>query len=373
MAERTSVLIIDDSALIREFLRETFESDPELVVVGTAADPLFARDKVVSQRPDVITLDIEMPRMDGLTFLDKLMAARPTPVVMFSSFTEAGAKATIDALARGAVDFVTKPKSNLIDQLPLIRAELIAKVKDAGRAKIRRVHRKLPSVGRTRQSLGLPRVPDKIGVDQVLPKINPAARVSAGLQDCLVVMGASTGGTVAIETILKELAASCPPIAIVQHMPPKFTLAFAERLDARCQVRVTEAVSGQRLIPGTATIAPGGLHLLVQKDNQGYFVQVKDGPLVNRHKPSVDVLFRSAVNSAASGSTLAVLLTGMGDDGARGLLELRQAGVRTIAQDKESSVIYGMPKVAAEIDAAEQIIALEQVAARIMDHKRRVG
>ncbi len=365
MAAPKKVLIIDDSALVREFLHQTLDSDPSLKVVGAAADPIFARDKIKKLQPDVITLDIEMPRMDGLTFLKRLMAAHPIPVVMFSSHTEAGAAATLEALAAGAVDFVAKPKHNLVAALPQLKQELIEKVKSAAQAKIRPrlkpiAPRPKPVASRPTPSL------QRYSAEAVVPKPKRAAAVAPS-KDKVVVIGASTGGTVALEEILTALPAHTPPIAVVQHMPPHFTKAFANRLNEFCAMEIAEAVNGQRLTPGLVLIAPGGSHMLLQRDASGYLVEVKDGPPVNRHKPSVDVLFRSAVNSAGP-NALGILLTGMGDDGAKGLKELHDAGAKTIAQDEATSVVYGMPRVAVELGAADVVLPLSKMPQNILQH-----
>ncbi len=358
MPQPKKVLIIDDSALVREFLKETFEADPDLMVVGTASDPYFAREKVVKFRPDVITLDIEMPRMDGLTFLGKLMDAYPTPVVMFSSHTASGAKATLDALALGAVDFVTKPKSGLASSLPSLKEELLEKVKAAAGVR----------VSKLKDHARLEKLPEGVMAgDEVVSTLVYRPKVSKARGDeKVVVLGASTGGTVAIENVLVTLPAESPPLAIVQHMPVHFTKAFADRLDAHCQVSVQEAQNGQRLNQGLVLIAPGGKHMLLQHDRSGYFVEVREGPLVNRHRPSVDVLFRSAVHSAGP-NALAILMTGMGNDGAAGLFELKNAGAKTIAQDEVTSVVYGMPKAAVDMGAVDLILPLGKIARAILD------
>ena len=353
MDKKTRILIVDDSALIREFLRETFEADPDLTVVGAAADPFFAREKVVKLHPDVITLDVEMPRMDGLTFLGKLMAARPTPVVMFSSHTAAGAKATMEALALGAVDFVAKPKSNLAATLPSLREELIEKVRAAGGVKATKLRPQSPQ----------PAAPPPL----VSSTVRGLARQKKKSGDRLVAIGASTGGTVAIEAVLAALPADVPPTAVVQHMPPHFTKAFADRLNGKCRMEIQEAASGQRLEEGLVLIAPGGLQMLLQRDRRGYFVEVKDAPPVNRHKPSVDVLFRSAAHSAGP-KALGIIMTGMGADGAQGLLEMKKAGAETVAQDEATSIVYGMPREAAALGAVDHILPLQKIPRTIEEY-----
>lgn len=346
------VLIVDDSAMIREFLRSTLEAQPDISVIGTAADPYFARDKFMKSRPDVITLDIEMPRMDGLTFLQKLMAVHPTPVVMFSSHTIKGAETTLKALNLGAVDFVTKPSSNLRESLPELAQEIVEKVRTAAGARLRRQPLQIADLG----------VPERVEVDEVLGITKRPPRSGGPM---VVLMGASTGGTVALEEVLCRLPLDSPPIAIVQHMPEHFTEAFARRLNEKAQVEVMEASDGQLLPPGRVLIAPGGRHMLLEKSAGGYFVRVKDGPRVNRHKPSVDVLFRSGVNTAGPNCT-AIIFTGMGNDGAKGMLELHQVGAYTLAQNEETCTVYGMPKAAVTMGAVERVVPLDRMAPLIM-------
>lgn len=336
----TRVLIVDDSAVARAALRRAFEGAADLEVVGTAATALVARDMVRDLHPDVITLDVEMPGMDGLTFLRKLMAWRFFPVVMVSSATSSGASATMEALGLGAVDFVTKPGADGRG-LDALAEELVAKVR--GAAELRAPPR----------ATGVDR---KIGIGEVLD-LRRAPRRGA---PPVIVIGASTGGPPVIEQLLTHLRADLPPIAIVQHMPAGFTRSFAERIDARSPLTVREAETGLALSPGMAVIAPGGRHLFLQQANRGYRCEVKDAPPVNRHRPSVDVLFRSAVNVAGD-AAVGVLLTGMGDDGARGLKDLHDAGALTVAQDEASSLVYGMPKVAAELGAARMQVSPAQL------------
>ena len=351
MSESIKVLVIDDSAMIREFLRQTLESQPDMEVL-TAADPYVGRDKFMRHRPHVITLDIEMPRMDGLTFLQKLMTAYPTPVVMFSSLTQKGAEATMRALQLGAVDFVAKPTQNLLETLPNLAQEIVEKVRGAAGAKVRR----------PRVSAEALEVPKKIEVDQVVALTKSPPRAGGPL---VMVIGASTGGTVALEQVLCRLPADSPPIAVVQHMPEHFTLAFANRLNERSQITIAEGSDGQALPPGTCLIAPGGKHMLLERAGGGYLVRVKDGPPVNRHKPSVDVLFRSAVGSAGP-NAVAVIMTGMGDDGARGMKDLHDNGSFTIAQNEETCTVYGMPKIAVQLGGVDRIVPLERIAPLIV-------
>jgi two-component system chemotaxis response regulator CheB len=362
MSEPIKVLIVDDSAMIREFLRSTFEAEPDFQVLAVAGDPYVARDRFMKQRPDVITLDIEMPRMDGLTFLHKLMAAYPTPVVMISSLTQTGAEATIKALQIGAVDFVAKPTHNLRESLPALRQEILEKVRGAARAKVRR----------GRVSVEALEVPRRIEIDQVVALTKAPPRAGGPM---VVVMGASTGGTVALEEVLCRLPADSPPIAVVQHMPEHFTQAFAARLNERSQLNIMEAADAQPLPPGACLIAPGGKHLYLDHGPGGYSARVKDGPPVNRHKPSVDVLFRSSVG-AAGPNAVAVIMTGMGDDGARGTKDLHDVGAFTVAQSEDTCTVYGMPKMAVQLGAVDRIVPLDRIAALLMglwneaQHKR---
>ena len=353
MNSRAKVLIVDDSAMIREFLRKTLSSQPDLEVMGTASDPYIARDKIVRERPDVITLDIEMPRMDGLTFLQKLMSARPTPVVMFSSHTQAGARATLKALELGAVDFVAKPTHNLKEALPELAQEIVEKVRTAARVKVRPRRALAPSQLK---------VPEKVEVDRVVKLTKTPPRPGGPM---VVLIGSSTGGTVALEQVLTRLPADSPPIAIVQHMPQAFTAAFAERLDGKCHISVREGTQGMMLKPGLAIIAPGGKHMQLEGRGGGYSVSVVDGPRVNRHKPSVDVLFRSGVNSAGP-NAVAVIMTGMGDDGARGMKDLHDVGAFTIGQDEETCTVYGMPKAAKNLGAVDREVPLDRIAPLIV-------
>ncbi len=340
MRKALKVLIVDDSAMIREFLRSVLEAEPDITVVGTAPDPYYARDKLKTLTPDVITLDIEMPRMDGLTFLKKLMAARPMPVVIFSKVTQEGAEATLRALGLGAVEVVSKPTSNLQERLPELRQEIVSKVRAAARARLPRL-----------DDGGL----DPAGFDAAPLSLtfNPTPRM-------VVVMGASTGGTVALEQVLCSLPADGPPIAVVQHLPAQFTGPFAKRLDQKAAAKVAEATDYQPLEPGQALIAPGGRHLMLALGTHGYYVRVKDGPLVNHHRPSVDVLFRSAAGNAGA-DAVGVIMTGMGSDGAQGAREMRKAGGLIVAQDEASSVIYGMARAAVESGQVDQVLPLGRI------------
>jgi two-component system chemotaxis response regulator CheB len=344
--DKIKVLIIDDSALVRKLLSEILDNDPQIQVVGSAPDPIIAIRKIKSLKPDVITLDVEMPKMDGLTFLGKLMKLHPMPVLMFSSLTQQGAEATMKALSLGAIDFIAKPKIRLTESMEELRSELTMKVKAAATAKLKKAVAPIMSV------------PPRHGMDEIIKarKVPPA-----GEEEKVLVIGASTGGTVAIEQILNKLPADAPPTLIVQHMPPLFTKSFAQRVNGLTEMEILEAQDNDQLKRGTALIAPGGRHMILNKGPRGYYVTVKDGPPVNRHKPSVDVLFRSAANTLGS-NAVGIILTGMGDDGARGLKEMRDAGAHTIAQDEETCVVFGMPKVAIEMGGVDKVLPLGSIA-----------
>ncbi len=344
------VLIIDDSALVRNLLKRILEQDPQIKVIGSAADAYIAREKIKKLRPDVLTLDVEMPKMDGITFLGNLMRLHPMPVVMVSSLTQKGAEATLKALELGAIDFVGKPQGDFDGSLESVGEEIIQKILTAAKANIR-------AAGRGRSSAPLS-VEEKQTVDAIIPAASKR-RVTGGLPPLLAI-GASTGGTEAIKDVLVDLPPDMPAIVITQHIPPGFSTAFAQRMDRLAKLTVHEAEEGQQILPGHVYIAPGARHLLVARNDKGYYCKLSDGPRVNRHKPSVDVLFRSVAQTAGKNAT-GVILTGMGDDGARSLLEMREAGARTIAQDEESSVVWGMPGAAVKQGAAEQILPLEKI------------
>lgn len=340
------VLVVDDSALIRSLLSDIVRADAELQLVGVAPDAYVARDLIKQHAPDVITLDVEMPRMDGLTFLDKLMKGRPTPVVMISSLTERGSEATLRALELGAIDFVAKPKLGIADGMQAYAEEIRAKLKVAARA---RMIRRTPAPERPSER-GLPIV----GTEK------------------LIAIGASTGGTEAIKEVLLGLPADSPGVVITQHMPAGFTRSFAARLDKLCRVSVSEARDGDRILPGTALLAPGGLHMEVARSGANYVARLSEAPQVNGHRPAVDVMFASAARCAGR-NLIAALLTGMGKDGARGLLEIREAGGYTVAQDEASCVVYGMPREAAEIGAAEEVLPLEEIGPALLAQARKRG
>ncbi|BAL26245.1 chemotaxis response regulator protein-glutamate methylesterase [Azoarcus sp. KH32C] len=348
---KIKVQLVDDSAVVRQVLQGVLESDPAIEVTGVASDPIFALNHMARQWPDVIVLDVEMPRMDGISFLRKIMAERPTPVVICSSLTEAGTTTSMQALEAGAVQIVTKPTLGIKSFLRDASEDLIGAVKGAARANLRNLRRGT--------ALG---APSKLSADAILA---PASGAMAETTDRIVAIGTSTGGTLALEAVLSALPRVSPGIVIVQHMPEKFTASFARRLDSLCEIEVREAASGDRVIPGRALIAPGGKHMLLRRSGAQYHVDVIDGPLVNRHRPSVDVLFRSVAKCAAK-NALGIIMTGMGDDGAAGLLEMRNAGAHTLAQDAESCVVFGMPKEAIRRGAAAEVVALSAIPSAVV-------
>jgi two-component system chemotaxis response regulator CheB len=337
MATRFKVLIVDDSALMRQLLTKIIDSDPGLEVIGTAGDPYIAREKIKALNPDVLTLDIEMPRMDGLTFLEKLMRGHPMPVVMISSLTDKGADTTLRALSLGAVDYVSKPKLDVSNGTIEHAEEIVAKVKAAARVRVRNAGTSTP-------------VPAPL-----------TGKYHFSATHKIVAIGASTGGTEALKDLLSPLPADFPGIVIVQHMPEAFTRQFAERLDSLCKIRVKEARDGDHILPGHALLAPGGHHMAVVRRGMEYAVHVYRGERVNRHLPSVDVLFSSCSHSMGK-NALGVLLTGMGADGAKGMLEMKQAGSFNIAQDESTSVVFGMPHEAILLNAVDRVLPLGQIA-----------
>ncbi len=350
--KKIKVLIVDDSALVRRALTDILSSDPALEVIATAADPIFAAKKIVADPPDVITLDLEMPRMNGLTFLKKLMAQFPVPVVIISSLTLNGAKLSLDALNFGAVDVITKPKLTTKEFFEESRIRICNSVRGAAVTRMRR-----------RNSITVfPDISPKLSADSILaPTSNVHIKETT---DKVIALGASTGGTTAIQQFLEGMPPDCPGIVIVQHMPELFTKSFANRLNSICEIKVKEGENGDAVTRGKAIIAPGNKHIVIKKSGAKYYVEVIDGPLVNRHRPSVDVLFRSAAQNAGK-NAIGIIMTGMGDDGAKGLLEMKQAGAFTVAQDKQSCVVFGMPKVAIDLGAADKIVSLDNMAAYI--------
>jgi two-component system, chemotaxis family, protein-glutamate methylesterase/glutaminase len=346
-------MVVDDSALVRQLLTALLEADPGIKVIGAVADPILAMARMESIWPDVIVLDIEMPRMDGITFLRKLMIERPTPVVICSTLTEKGARTTMEALAAGAVSIITKPKIGVKQFLVDSCDDLVTAVKVAAQANVKRL-----SASSSSASLASKRT-----ADVIQPALGDRAMVKT--TERVIAMGTSTGGTRALEAILTTLPRVSPAIVIVQHMPANFTAAFAARLNGLCQIEVREAQNDDRVVQGTALVAPGGKHMLLKRSGAQYHVAVIDGPLVNRHRPSVDVLFRS-VAKVAGPNALAVIMTGMGDDGAAGMLEMRKAGAHTIAQDEESCVVFGMPKEAIRRGAVERTVPLSAIGREIL-------
>jgi two-component system, chemotaxis family, protein-glutamate methylesterase/glutaminase len=347
------VLIVDDSASVRAALTEVIEGEPGMEVMGTAQNPYFAAERMRDEVPDVIICDIEMPRMDGITFVQKLMSQRPVPVIICSSLAEAGSRTAMQALEAGAVEVIAKPKMGTPQFLMESRVRITDAIRAAAQARPR-------ARSAQRSDLG---VQPKLTADAVLPPSN--GRPLTVTTDKIVVIGASTGGTEALRQVLEPLPANVPGIAIVQHMPAGFTAAFARRLDSLCAIEVREAQTGDRLMPGLALIAPGNSHLLLQRSGAQYHVEVRDGPLVTRHRPSVDVLFRSAARSAGA-NALGIIMTGMGDDGAKGMLEMRQAKAHTIGQDEASCIVYGMPKEAMKLGAVEHEMPLSRIPAEIV-------
>jgi two-component system chemotaxis response regulator CheB len=348
--QKLRVLIVDDSASVRQILTTILSEDPEIEVMATASDPFAAARRLQNELPDVIILDIEMPRMDGITFLRKIMAQRPIPVIICSSLTEEGSDQMFEAFEAGAVDIVPKPRIDTRQALLECSSRLRDAVKSAARARVRpRQQRRI--------------VEKKLTADAIMPP--PIQGRSRPTTERIVCIGVSTGGTEALLDVLEALSPNCPGILIVQHMPQGFTAAFARRLNAACQITVKEAEDGEPVQPGCAYIAPGARHMLLQRSGLRYSIAIKDGPPVSRHRPSADVLFRSAAQYAGR-NALGIIMTGMGDDGARGLLEMRKLGAATRAQDEESCVVFGMPKEAIAHGAVEKVVPLGQISREIM-------
>lgn len=345
---RIRVLIVDDSAFVRQSLKDLLETDPQIEVIAVAADPYVAVERIRTQPPDVITLDIEMPRMDGLTFLEKLMSQHPIPVVICSTLTDAGSDVALAALAKGAVEIITKPKLGTKEFFEESRVRICDIVKSAAHARL----------SRSRPASTV-RVDPKLTADAILAKPNSSAMIQT--TEKVVVVGASTGGTEALREFLVSLPLDAPAIVIVQHMPEEFTARFAARLNQMCRITVKEAAENDSILRGQALIAPGNRHVVLRRSGARYFVELRDGPLVSRHRPSVDVLFRSAARYAGS-NAVGVIMTGMGDDGARGMLEMKQAGAFNIAQDESTCVVFGMPAEAIKCGAVDRVLPLSQIA-----------
>jgi two-component system chemotaxis response regulator CheB len=365
IGRKIKVLIIDDSASVRQTLASVLQEDPQIEVMGTASDPFMAAKRIQEEIPDVITLDVEMPRMDGITFLRKLMSQKPIPVVMCSSLTEQGTETLLQALEAGAVDVILKPKIGAADFLAEQGTRICDAIKAAAQA---RLPRKPGQAGSAMRQSSDRQPNEKLTADAMLPP--PSGRAMAKTTEMVCCIGASTGGTEALRELLERLPANSPGIVVVQHMPEKFTAAFAKRLNGLCEVEVKEAEDGDPVLRGHVLIAPGDKHMLLERQGARYHVAVKPGPLVARHRPSVDVLFRSAARSAGS-NAMAVIMTGMGDDGARGMLEMHQAGAFTVAQDEATSVVFGMPKEAIARGGVDKILPLNLLASEILAEDRR--
>jgi len=352
---KIKVVVIDDSALIRSLLKEIINQQPDMEVVGAAPDPLVAREMIRATNPDVVTLDVEMPKMDGLDFLERLMRLRPMPVLMISTLTEKGSEVTLRALELGAVDFIAKPKIDIQHGMQRYAEEIAGKIRIAAKARVR---------GASRTPVTAP----SKSADAVLP----ALRNKVTSTEKILVIGASTGGTEAIKDVLVHMPPDCPGIVIAQHMPEGFTRSFAARLDGLCQISVKEAEHGDRILPGHAYLAPGHSHLLLQRSGANYVCELSQAEPVNRHRPSVDVLFRSAANSAGK-NAIGIILTGMGKDGAAGMKEMHEAGAHTFAQDEASCVVFGMPKEAIAHGGVDEIVPLPDMARRVLEYLGSLG
>ena len=350
MANKIKVLIVDDSALVRQTLADILSSDPDIQVIGMAQDPIVAVQRISEELPDVITLDVEMPRMDGITFLQKLMSQHPIPVVMCSSLTETGSETALRALEYGAVDIITKPKMGTKQFIEESRIRICDSIKAAAAARLKQIR-------------VMREVCPKYTADVIMEAPNTKAMVQT--TEKVIVVGASTGGTEALSVFLQMLPEDTPGIVIVQHMPENFTAAFAKRLNGICKVTVKEAADNDSVVRGHVLIAPGNRHALLKRSGARYYVEVKDGPLVSRHRPSVDVLFRSAARYAGK-NAVGVIMTGMGDDGARGMKEMHDAGARTIAQDEASCVVFGMPNEAIKLGGVDKIMPLDKIAGEVL-------
>jgi two-component system chemotaxis response regulator CheB len=347
------VLVVDDSAAVRQIMTEILQSDPELEVMATASDPYVATERIKEEVPDVITLDVEMPRMDGITFLRRIMSQHPIPVVICSTLTEKNSETAMAVLESGAVDVITKPKVGTKQFFHESCVRICEVVKSAAQARPRSRRPELPRVA----------VVPKLTADVMIAK--PASQAMIQTTEKIVAIGASTGGTEALRELLQALPPNAPGIVIVQHMPEKFTASFAERLNQICQITVKEAADGDSVIRGQALIAPGNRHTLLKRSGARYFVEVRDGPLVCRHRPSVDVLFRSTARYAGK-NAVGVIMTGMGDDGARGMLEMKEAGAITLAQDEASCIVFGMPAEAIKLGGVDRICPLHNIASEVV-------
>jgi two-component system chemotaxis response regulator CheB len=364
------VVVVDDSALVRSMLTEIINRQPDMECIGAAADPLVAREMIRNLNPDVITLDVEMPRMDGIDFLSKLMRLRPMPVVMVSTLTERGAEVTLKALELGAIDFVAKPKIGVADGLKQLANEITDKVRIAAKA---RIHRSPTPANAPAAPAATSARPGAVAGGGAAPSPAASAASPASLgrlsTEKLVFIGASTGGTEATKEVLLALPADAPAVVITQHMPPGFTKSYAARLDSLCRIRVKEATDGERVLPGHAYIAPGGMHLSVERSGANYIARVQDGDPVNRHKPSVEVLFKSAARVVGR-NAIGIMLTGMGADGAKAMREMKDAGAYCVAQDEASCVVFGMPREAIAAGAVDQVLPLKDVGPHLMEYLR---
>jgi two-component system chemotaxis response regulator CheB len=352
--KKINVVVVDDSALVRGLLAEMINRQGDMSCIGAASDPLVAREMIRTLNPDVITLDVEMPRMDGLDFLSRLMRLRPMPVVMVSTLTERGAEVTLKALELGAIDFVAKPKIGIANGLRQLEHDITDKIRTAARATVRRL------------APARPAATPAAGAGATPAAISPIGRLST---EKLIFIGASTGGTEATREVLMRLPPDAPAVLITQHMPPGFTKSYAARLDTLCRIRVAEARDGERVLPGHAYIAPGGFHLSVERSGANYIARVRDGEPVNRHKPSVEVLFQSAARVVGP-NALGVMLTGMGADGARAMKEMRDAGSWNVVQDEASCVVFGMPREAIAQGAAHEVLPVTQIAGKLIERLR---
>ena len=359
--EKIKVLIVDDSAVVRKIMAQVLESDPGIEIIGVAPDPIFAQAKMQNQWPDVIVLDIEMPRMDGITFLRKIMDEHPTPVIICSTLAEKNAHETMQALSAGAVGIFTKPKVGLKAYIQEEQQQFVQAVKSAANANMTRLKKQCTQLSSRQQ--------DKHTADVMMP---PPLQSIKTTTERIVAIGTSTGGTQALEQVFTRLPRVCPGIVVVQHMPEKFTQAFASRLNSMCQIEVLEAKDGDRVMPGRALIAPGGRHMMLKRSGAQYQVVVTDGPLVNRHRPSVDVLFRSVAQHAGK-NALGIIMTGMGDDGAHGIKEMHQQGAYTLAQDEETCIVFGMPKEAIKLGGVDKVVTLADIPSYIVQHNSQAA
>lgn len=378
-AKKIKVMVIDDSALVRRVISQVLEKENDILVMATAADPIFAMSKMKADDwPDVIVLDIEMPRMDGLTFLRQIMSTRPTPVIICSSLAESGARVTLEALQLGAVTIITKPTVGLRNFFADSSNDLAQSIRVAARANLKMLTSPVPRRTAPHVLPAATSTPSARAPLHVAPAAAPAPSVEHfafeqhRTTDQIIAIGTSTGGTQALESILTQLPATCLGIVVVQHMPERFTAMFAERLNGLCEMEIREAKDGDRVMPGRVLIAPGGRHMQVKRSGAQYIVDVNDGPLVNRHKPSVDVLFRSVAKHVGQ-NALGIIMTGMGDDGARGMKDMFDAGAQTVAQDEASCVVFGMPKEAIRFGGVRQILPLASMPRVILDYCRQHG